>query len=133
MPHQKLRLLDAGGLKLSLQRDLLRLMNVRNSLTIEEYLACDGTVIHDGLPDLLHLSPQADTDLQVLADVVRHGISLFEPRLSRVQVRAERDVVRPARARVVIAAAVMIGQQLCRVDFDVSLDDQVELMPEAAR
>lgn len=127
------RLLDAGGLKLSLQRDLLRLFNVRNALTIEEYLACDGTVIHYGLPDLLHLSAQSDTDLQTLADVVRHGLGLFEPRLSRVQVRASRDPAAPTRARVAIAAAVQIGQQLCRVDFDVALDDTSQLLQEAAR
>lgn len=127
------RLLDAGGLRLSLQRDLLRLLNVRNALTIEEYLACDGTVLHYGLPDLLHLSPQSDTDLQTLADVVRHGISLFEPRLQHVQVSAQRDATGPMRARLSIAAAVMVGQQLRRVDFEVDLDDQAELAQEASR
>lgn len=117
------RLLDAGGLEASVRRDLSRLFNVRNALTIDEFLASDATVIHYGLPDLLSLSAQSDADLQRLADVVAHGIGLYEPRLSHVQVRARADGGNHQGVRLAISAAVSVGRQLCRVDFDLSPHD----------
>lgn len=126
------RLLEAGGLQRSLQLDLSRLFNVRNSLTIDEFLACEGTVLHYGLPDLLRLSAQSDADLALLEQVVRHGIALYEPRLTQVQVTASQDPRRPTRARVAIAAAVMLGRQLCRVDFALALDGQSAEVAEVA-
>lgn len=117
------RLLEAGGLEASVRRDLSRLFNVRNGLTIEEFLAADGTVLHYGLPDLLSLSAQSDADLQRLAEVVAHGIALYEPRLSHVQVRARPDAVKHRSVRLAISAAVSVGRQLCRVDFDLSPND----------
>ena len=118
------RLMDSGGLRLSLQRDLSRLMNVRNGMSIEAFLAAEGSVLDYGLPDLLSLSPKSATDLKTLAQVVRHGIALYEPRLSHVEVTANPDRVRHGAARVTLAAAVSIGEQLCRVDFDLLLDAQ---------
>jgi type VI secretion system protein ImpF len=118
------RLLEAGGLQQSLQLDLSRLFNVRNSLTIDQFLASEGTVLHYGLPDLLRLSAQSDVDLTVLEQVIRRGIALYEPRLTQVQVKATQDARHPTRARVAIAAAVMLGRQLCRVDFALALDGQ---------
>ena len=126
------RLVEATGLQRSLQRDLARLFNVRNSLTIEQFLASEGTVLHYGLPDLLRLSAQSDVDLDTLARVVAHGIALFEPRLSRVHVAARRDARRPNAALVDIAAAVTLGQQLCRVDFALAVDGQTACVEEAA-
>lgn len=116
------RLMDAAGLRLSLLRDLSRLMNARNGQSIQTFLASEASVLDYGLPDLLTLSPQSQVDLEVLEAVVRHGIALYEPRLSHVQVKATRDPQRHAAARVSIAAAVNTGNQLCRVDFDVVMD-----------
>lgn len=125
------RLLDAGGLEASLRRDLSRLFNVRNGLTIDEFLASEGTVLDYGLPDLLALSAQSDADLQRLADVVARGIALFEPRLSHVQVSARPDRSTGHGARVLISAAVAVGRELCRVDFDLAPDDPSALAPAA--
>jgi type VI secretion system protein ImpF len=116
------RLMDAAGLRLSLLRDLSRLMNVRNGLSIQAFLASEASVLDYGLPDLLSLSPQSQLDLEKLEAVVSHGIALYEPRLSHVQVKATRDEQRHGAARVSIAAAVNSGNQLCRVDFDVVMD-----------
>lgn len=118
------RLMDAAGLRLSLMRDLARLMNVRNGQAIQAFLESEASVLDYGLPDLLSLSPQSQADLDTLAAVVRHGIALYEPRLMHVDVKAHRDSARYGAARVSIAAAVNAGNQMCRVDFEVSLDSQ---------
>ena len=118
------RLMDAAGLRHSLVRDLSRLMNVRNGQSIQNFLSSEASVLDYGLPDLLALSPQSQSDLETLAAVVRHGIALYEPRLSHVEVKAQRDEASFGAARVTIAAAVYVGNQLCRVDFDVVRDPQ---------
>ncbi|RYE99799.1 MAG: type VI secretion system baseplate subunit TssE [Oxalobacteraceae bacterium] len=116
------RLLDGGGLQRSLQLDLLRLFNVRNTMTIQDFLDGDPTVLHYGLPDMLSLSAQSDQDLRTWARVLERGIALYEPRLSQVRVTVAADRARPTAAQATIVAAVRLGRQLCRVDFEVALD-----------
>ncbi len=122
-PSSQTRVLEGPDLRASLRRDLLRLLNSRNGLTIAGFLEAEGSVWHYGLPDLLGLSVQSDGDLQVMADVVGHAIGLFEPRLSAVTVRARRDPRRPERACVTVSAQALLGRSLQRVDFDMALDD----------
>lgn len=126
------RLLDAGGLQHSLQLDLARLFNVRNSLTIQQYLACEPSVLHYGLPDTLILSPYSQLDCDLWASVLARCMAMFEPRLSHVQVQVAQDMSKVYGACATIAAAVMLGQQLCRVNFDVALDSRSALIQAAA-
>lgn len=126
------RLLDAGGLQRSLQLDLARLFNVRNALTIQEYLRCEPSVLHYGLPDSLGLSPQSQVDLDIWESVLRRCIEMYEPRLSHVKVEVKPDPARHHGARASIAAAVMLGKQLCRVNFDVALNAQSVQVEAAA-
>ncbi|MGE4244012.1 type VI secretion system baseplate subunit TssE [Ramlibacter sp.] len=123
------RLMDSGGLMSSLQRDLGRLFNVRNGMTVADFLSypdtdADFPVRYWGMPCLLTLSAQSAEDLAKLEAVVARAIARFEPRLQHVQVKAARDPKRNSSARVAIAAAVSTGNQLCRVDFDVTMDSQ---------
>jgi len=126
------RLLDGSGLQHSLQLDLLRLFNVRNAMTIQEFLTGDPTVLHYGLPDMLSLSAQSDQDLQIWGRVLERGIALYEPRLSHVRVTVRADRARPTAAQATIVAAVRLGAQLCRVDFEVALDARHATMKAAA-
>ena len=126
------RLLDGGGLQHSLQLDLLRLFNVRNCLTIQEYLTGELTVLHFGLPDMLGLTAQSEQDLATWSDVLRRCLALFESRLSHVQIQVLPDPDKPYVAQVAISAAVMLGQQLCRVNFAVALDSSSASLKEAA-
>ncbi|GAB2870394.1 type VI secretion system baseplate subunit TssE [Pseudoduganella ginsengisoli] len=116
------RLLDGAGLQHSLQTDLLRLFNIRNGLTISEYLQSEPTVLDYGLPDMLGLSAQNDQDLLVWSDVLRHCLAHFEPRLSHVRLDVRPDPANPFGARATISAVVTMGQQLCRAEFDIALD-----------
>lgn len=126
------RLLDGGGLQHSLQLDLMRLFNVRNGLTIDAYLNGDPTVLDYGLPDMLCLSPQTDLDLGTWSRVLERALALYEPRLSHVTVEVSADPAKPYAARAAIAAVVLLGQQLCRVNFDVALDARSAAMQAAA-
>ena len=116
------RLLDGGGLQHSLQLDLLRLFNVRNSLAIPEYLSSEPTVLSYGLPDMLGLSPQSDQDLETWSTVLQRCLARFESRLFHVRVEVRPDPDKPFNARATISAVVMLGEQKCRVNFDVALD-----------
>lgn len=126
------RLLDGHGLQQSLQLDLLRLFNVRNALTIEQFLNGDPGVLHYGLPDMLSLSAQSDQDLLTWSQVVARAIALYESRLSHVQVTLRPHPARPDAAHASIAAVVRLGEQLCRVNFEVALDARAAALQSAA-
>jgi type VI secretion system protein ImpF len=108
----------------SLERELGRLLHTRNGLTRAQFLACEGSVLHYGLPDLQGLSPQVEADLQQLAQVVGHALALFEPRLKSVHVQARHDPGDPVRARVAVSASGMDGGPRWRVEFPLALDGQ---------
>ncbi len=117
------RLQAGGALRESLRRDLQRLLNTRNGQTLPQFLAGEGTVLQYGLPDVMGLCAGSETDLQVLAQVVAHGISLYEPRLSGVRVTARPDLQQPGRAWLAISGEVLTDRILQRVDFEIGLDD----------
>ncbi len=121
VPAQKQTSVDEGPRE-SLRRELLRLLNTRNGLSRAQFLACEGSVLHYGLPDLLGLCPQSDADLQGLSQLVEHGIRLFEPRLSDVRVQAWRDLADPVLARLTVRASIRDASAGERVTFAVVLD-----------
>lgn len=115
-------LLDAPGLRLSLRREMDRLFNTRSARTVDAYLQADLSVIDYGLPDVSHLSVQSETDRGLVAQVIVKALSAFEPRLSAVRVEVlanERSGV-----RAVIQAAVRLGREMRRVDFELASGNQ---------
>lgn len=117
-------LLTANALQQSIQHDLLRLFNVRNALTIDQFLTGAPTSLDYGLPDTLALSPQSATDLQRWEQVIARALALYEPRLHNTVVGVKPDASRPTAARVTIGAVASLGNQLCQVHFEVVLDKQ---------
>ena len=115
-------LLDSSGLMASLQRDLGRLLNTRNGLTIADFLSSEPDVLQDGLPDVSGLWPSSKLDRDRLAEVVTHALAAFEPRLTKLLVEVTAVPEAPAVARVHLAAAVQVGRQLRRVDFRLAMD-----------
>ncbi len=126
------RLLDGGGLQQSLRLDLLRLFNVRNGLTVHAYLAAEPALLPYGLPDMLGLSTHSETDLRTWAEVLQRCLARFEPRLAHVQVEVGADPDKPTAAHAAITAVVKLGEQLCRVNFDVALDARSAALQAAA-
>ena len=124
------RNLQADGLNLSLCRDLERLFSSRNGLTISEFLNCAGGVMYYGTPDTLDLSPQSGRDIRLLEDVLRHAITLYEPRLLNTTIVARPDENNKYGVNVQLKAAVRLGGQLRRVDFDLQMGaDGVAMQP----
>jgi type VI secretion system protein ImpF len=123
---------DSDGLQHSLRQDMVRLFNVRNGLTIEQFLSDSPTALHYGLPDTLGLSPQSEADLARWELVVTRAIKLYEPRLSQVHVHITQDGKHPTAARINIDAAVALGWHVCRVYFHVILNDGTAHLPAAA-
>jgi type VI secretion system protein ImpF len=117
------RLSPVEALQYSLQLDLTRLFNVRNSLTIDQFLSSAPTALDYGLPDTLHLSSQSNLDRQRWESVIARAISLYEPRLIQVRVTVTPDLARPAVGRVAIVALAALGEQLCQFQFEAGLDE----------
>ncbi|MFM9436159.1 type VI secretion system protein ImpF [Janthinobacterium sp. CG_23.3] len=123
---------DPDGLQHSLRQDMVRLFNVRNGLTIEQFLSDSPTALHYGLPDTLGMSPQSAADIARWELVVARAIALYEPRLSQVHVHITHDDHHPAAARINIDAAVALGWHVCRVYFHVLLNDGTAQLAAAA-
>lgn len=116
------RPLDAAGVHHSLQRDLVRLCNVRNALTIDQFLDGAPTSLDYGMPDTLVLSPQSAKDLQRLELVIARAVALYEPRLSQVRVRAAAAGKNPAAARIGLSGVAAQGAHRYQVQFELVLD-----------
>lgn len=74
------------ALRQSVARELSRLLNARSNLTMDEFAACDGTVLDYGLPDFSDLSLRSAPDRRTIVAAVGRAIELFEPRLQDVKV-----------------------------------------------
>lgn len=114
-------LAPAEALQLSLRYDLTRLFNVRNRLTIDQFLNGAPTSLDYGLPDTLHLSAQSTTDLQRWQQVIVRAIALYEPRLRQVDVKVAPSADWPTMAWVEIAATVILGSERMQFHFEAGL------------
>lgn len=70
----------------SIGRDLARLLNTRSRLGFEAFAQSAATVVDYGVPDYSERSPVSGRDCDAIASVVRHAISVYEPRLRNVSV-----------------------------------------------
>jgi len=114
---------DAAGLQASIANEIASLLNTRSSLTMAEFLKCQGTVLDFGIPDFSSLSCRSTEDLATVSQAVQHAIALFEPRLSHTQVVAlQDDSGRRGQAKLQISGAVRLGMTLRRVDFDIPVN-----------
>lgn len=112
------------ALRLSLRRDLTRLFNVRNRLTVDEFLNGAPTSLDYGLPDTLHLSAQSATDLQRWQQVVVRAIALYEPRLRQVTVKVAPAADWPTMAWAQIAATAILGGERVHFQFEAGLTNR---------
>lgn len=114
-------LLDSAGLRSSLVRELVTLLNTTSKLTVAEFLEAECTVIDYGMPDFRALSVQSPSDLDTMASVIKKAIESFEPRLSRLVLKIEPSKESVNRAKVDLVAAVKLGNELRRVDFELAI------------
>jgi len=109
------------ALQMSLRLDLTRLLNVRNHLTVDEFLRGAPTSLDYGLPDTLHLSAQSATDLQRWELVIARAVALYEPRLRQVAVKVAPHPTWPSMAWVAISATAILGRERIQVHFEAGL------------
>lgn len=108
-------------LRESLRRDLTRLLNTRNAMTIDQFMADAPTPFNYGMPDTRRLSPQSAPDLQRWALVIMRAVALYEPRLIQLRVDVAPVASRPAAVQVTISAMAQLSGKLCQLDFDTAL------------
>jgi type VI secretion system protein ImpF len=123
--------LDSIGLKNSLVREMAQLFSTKSRLSLAQYLSSELTVLDYGLPDFTALSPDSPNDTTLMAEVLTKCLENFEPRLSMVLVDVRPDTVSKTSAHASVAAAVMIGSQATRVDFDLAFtpSEGMSLLP----
>ncbi|HBB94882.1 MAG TPA: type VI secretion system baseplate subunit TssE [Blastocatellia bacterium] len=80
------RILNRDQLKVSIRRELERLLNTRCSLSLERVGEEDRSVVNYGIPDFSSLSPSNADDHALIASIIRQTIAAFEPRLRQVYV-----------------------------------------------
>jgi type VI secretion system protein ImpF len=114
----------AEALQRSLRLDLTRLFNVRNRLTIDDFLNGAPTALDYGLPDTLHLSAQSATDLQRWQQVIVRAIALYEPRLRQVTVKVAPAADWPMLAWVAITATAFLGSERTLFRFEAGLNSR---------
>ena len=84
--ERPLRILDREQLKMSVRRELERLLNTRCSLPLHGLDEAERSVINYGIPDFSSLSAHNADDHALIASIIGKTISAFEPRLRQVRV-----------------------------------------------
>lgn len=112
--------LDSLGLRESLVREMRQLFSTKSRLTMAQYQKSELTVLDYGLPDFTALSPGSTNDTTLMAEVLTKCLEKFEPRLSMVLVTVKPETGSGTTAHASIAAAVTIGRQALRLDFDLA-------------
>jgi len=127
--------LDARGFQYSLLQDLSRIFNTRCDLSVDEFLASDQFVLNYGIPALTVFSPNSKSDMVKLERLLEHAITLYEPRLTQVRVKASNDANDHNAVKVEVLAAVIFGEQTLRFAPSFHLHPgqlEVVVQPEAS-
>jgi type VI secretion system lysozyme-like protein len=109
------------ALRLSIARDLHRLLNTRRTSTAL-LDASTASVLDYGVPDFSHLSAASVTDRRTVAEMLRGAIACFEPRLQDVSVVVESDSRSQSVLVGIIACKARLGSFIEPVTFPVVLN-----------
>ncbi len=118
------RILNREQLKASVQRELARLLNTRCSIPLRRLAQEERSVVNYGIPDFSSLSPHNADDHALIASIVGHTVSAFEPRLR--QVRVDVGPASPAESSLWlnIKAELVVGTFSEPVSFPVTLNSK---------
>lgn len=84
-----LRTLGRGDLMESVRRELEQLFNTRCPIPAHRLSGRPWTVVDYGIPDLAGFSARSAEDRTRVAEILRHAVEVFEPRLAGVRVALE--------------------------------------------
>ncbi|CAM2065648.1 type VI secretion system baseplate subunit TssE [Sulfidibacter corallicola] len=116
-----LRTLDRAGLLDSIRAELMALLQTRVGLPIEQWLSLEKTVLHFGLPDMLHLCTTSKADRELVAHIVHEAILAFEPRLREPRVLPRSREFRTGRFHFELRALMPMGTVVEPVSFPLYL------------
>jgi type VI secretion system lysozyme-like protein len=113
------RVLDPQELRVSVRRELERLLNTRCALTADALEERERTTLEYGLPDFGHLQTRDTGAQKRVAEEVRRAIAAYEPRLQQVTVAVERSVApdEERRLSVRVDAMIVVGDVMEPVSF----------------
>jgi type VI secretion system protein ImpF len=119
--NQALRIIQA-----SVRRDLENLLNTRYRCVAwpPELKELDDSLINYGIPDFTASGLNAAQDSDILIKAIRLSISLFEPRLTDVQIERVQDDYVDRTFRFRIEGTLLIEDKMLRVRFDSSLESE---------
>ena len=114
------RVYDRDGLRTSVQRELMRLLNTRRAQS-DVLDPARATVLDYGISDFSAFSAASPSDRQTLSRLLTTAIAAFEPRLlnARVELSATESDQRSVDG--VITGQLRIGEELEPVAFPVLL------------
>ena len=122
--ERALRIMNREQLKASVQRELGRLLNTRCSLPLHRLVEEERSVINYGIPDFSSLSPQSADDRALIASIVGHTITAFEPRLRQVNVAVSEIENAESSLWLNIKAVLVVGVFAEPVSFPVLLNSK---------
>lgn len=122
-PNETDQVLSADGLEASVARELSRLTNSRSRIPLSEFQDATLTVLDYGIPDTLARSALSERDKTVISEALERAISVFEPRLTHVNVTVLPGVSGKTAARYLIAANLRIAHTVRRINFRIDTGD----------
>ena len=93
-----------------------------DTLQEEEFSAAELTVLDFGIPDYSARSAQSQADRMLIQQAVTKAITVFEPRLSAVEVELLQNPASKTVARYAIAGNLRIDNISQRISFEIALD-----------
>ena len=117
------QVLSADGLEASVARELSRLTNSRSRIPLSEFQDATLTVLDYGIPDTLARSALSERDKTVISAALERAISVFEPRLTQVEVTVLPGAPGKTAARYLIAANLRIAHTIRRINFRINTGD----------
>lgn len=127
---QPKRTLDSAGLRLSIARELDRLLNTRTPLAVGELERRPRCTLDYGIPDLSLFWPfDADSET-MLVGLIERSIEAYEPRLRKPRIRIER-LAHERRSLVAhVEGEIAVGTLVEPVAFPVVVRDGLGLSDE---
>ncbi len=120
------RMLDRAGLKVSIARELTRLLNTRTSLAADGLDRRPRSTIDYGLPDLSRFWPASDDSEKELARLIERTVTVFEPRLRTPSVTITRVPGRRRALQATISGAIALDAMVEPVTFPIVVDECAE-------
>jgi type VI secretion system lysozyme-like protein len=132
VPHEPRpkRMLDPAGLRLSVIRELDRLLNTRTPLAADELERRPRSTLDYGIPDLSLFWPfDADSEAK-LVGLIERSIQAYEPRLRNPRIRIERLAHERRSLLAHVTGEIAVGTLVEPVAFPVMMRDGLGLSDE---